>query len=305
MGDTHDRLVFVRVGWMRFYDGLRREPDGPIGGGSFNAEEPGSEVENFTARRGWYLGYATLPGGADSYNLERVAGAPVGGSQLTNVLVVSVAKRPGGGQVVVGWHGQATLLSGYPNRPRSGYGVYNFRAPVGPSVLLPVHARSWEVPKGASGMGQANVYYVDGRRRRHYWVQRVLRGIASYRRDRRGGTELPEVEEGLRRRTEADRLARSPKLIAACLERDRFRCRHCKLEPRAHLTRIALKSTPILQVHHIRPLSHGKRRTRIADLLTLCPTCHAMAHALSRATGSAEVDLHLLREFYRPHAGSR
>ena len=43
--------LFVRVGWMTWYS-KRRERDGPVGGGSYNEDGTGPEVNNFQPRGG-------------------------------------------------------------------------------------------------------------------------------------------------------------------------------------------------------------------------------------------------------------
>lgn len=298
------RVVFVRVGWMQFY-GLRPEDSGPIGGGAFNRSDRGSEVENFKDRNGTCYGYAQVSRLGAGFNLDRVAGQPIDGEKLSDVLVVSVATRPSGRQVVVGWHSSATIYRKSYDRPRGGYNGYNFAAPARGAVLLHEGTRCWRIPKGADGMGQANVCYardIDGRRRRDPWIARVLNLIKRYRGNRRGEPDdALEAREGERFRIETLRFVRDPEVARTCIARDRYRCRHCgfALDQR-HFLRGTNGISNILHAHHVRPLADGKRNTRVEDLVTLCPTCHAVAHAIARAMDADAVTLALLRRHYRP-----
>lgn len=66
------------------------------------------------------------------------------------------------------------------------------------------------------------------------------------------------------------RIRRSAKLVAAAKLRDRHTCRACGF----HFEK------QIVHVHHLDPLSEYKhpQETKLGDLLTLCPTCHYLAH---------------------------
>ena len=66
------------------------------------------------------------------------------------------------------------------------------------------------------------------------------------------------------------RIRRSAKLVKATKERDGHACRACGF----HF------EDQIVHVHHLDPLSEYKhpQQTKLADLLTLCPTCHYLAH---------------------------
>lgn len=66
------------------------------------------------------------------------------------------------------------------------------------------------------------------------------------------------------------RIRRSAKLVKAAKERDKYTCRACGF----HF------EDQIVHVHHLDPISEYKRPkdTRLQDLLTLCPTCHYLAH---------------------------
>lgn len=86
--------------------------------------------------------------------------------------------------------------------------------------------------------------------------------------------DLNEWEEGGRQQTQGYRIIRSAKLVQAAKKRDNFTCRSCKF----HF------EDEIVQAHHLNPLAERDRpeNTSLADLITLCPNCHYLAHYLLR-----------------------
>ena len=76
--------------------------------------------------------------------------------------------------------------------------------------------------------------------------------------------------EGEREDVTVYRIRRSAKLVRATKERDYHTCRACGF----HF------EDQIVHVHHLDPISEYKspQTTKLDDLLTLCPTCHHLAH---------------------------
>ncbi len=76
--------------------------------------------------------------------------------------------------------------------------------------------------------------------------------------------------EGGKEEVKGYRIRRSAKLAQQAKERDKFTCRACNF----HF------EDQIVHVHHLDPLSEYERPkdTKIEDLVTLCPTCHYLAH---------------------------
>ncbi len=72
-------------------------------------------------------------------------GAGRGVAAVEHVTVVQVARRPEGGQVVVGWFRGATAFSKFQDDPNGR--PYAFAAPVGGARLLPPELRTITVPK--------------------------------------------------------------------------------------------------------------------------------------------------------------
>ncbi len=115
------------------------------------------------------------------------------------------------------------------------------------------------------------------------------------------GEEEAEALEGQRVRFEAERYKRYPQLVRARLKKDGYRCVHCSFGVSKKFFPKELRSmSRIVHVHHVRPLMDGKRKSKLNDLITLCPTCHAVVHAVAASTGQALVGLNLLRKYYSP-----
>jgi hypothetical protein len=166
------RVLFARVGWMRWYKGVQEDDSRPIGGGAYNETEIGHEAFNFLPVENRYLGYfqpqlqpqerqETNP---SSIHLERIEHAFLG-NKLEHVLVIFVARNPDeGGQYIVGWYLDATVYryeqkSTLKARRQLGYfletaAVDDF------GMLLPLGRRSFRVPGGVKGgFGRANICY--------------------------------------------------------------------------------------------------------------------------------------------------
>lgn len=122
---------------------------------------------------------------------------------------------------------------------------------------------------------------------------------------RAGGPELaartPPVDqtalEGQAIVREITQYVRNPRLALECLRRDSHTCRVCGFSTARFATKLAGISR-VVHVHHIDPLHRrGPGETRLEDLVTLCPTCHAVAHAIARETGAKRVDETLLKKY--------
>ncbi|HEY5046434.1 MAG TPA: DUF3883 domain-containing protein [Rhizomicrobium sp.] len=180
----HEKILFARAGWMKFYAGPVPGDDKPIGGGSFNQENVGSEAWNFAIQREDCL-YGFVQSRSEEIALQRIdPKVPETSSELNNVLVVFVARNPIGGQVIVGWYDRARvfrkLKKQSPGKPR-GHGHFIVAERTN-CVLLPIERRTFEIPK-KSGMGQANVCYVfenNGRPKNQAWIREAVKFVESY-----------------------------------------------------------------------------------------------------------------------------
>ncbi len=80
-----------------------------------------------------------------------------------------------------------------------------------------------------------------------------------------------KVEEGIRKEVTFARKSRDLEMSEARKQKDDFTCQACAF-------RLAVDGFYIVDAHHKTGL-RKKEMTTIEDLLTLCPTCHRVAHA--------------------------
>lgn len=184
-------LLCLRIGYMARYDG----PDDISGGGAYVRKHGvGGEVFNFKPSRGLCYGYAMSRNSAGIRLglLDRSRSWTVG-DELDGVDVVFMARRPGHGQVVVGWYRGATVFH-RQYRVRRGK-IPGMEQPArqylcvldkGGATLLPEKARTFGVPSANTGVkgfpGQSNVWYPgrhSGRPNVQMFVSRLRRYIAS------------------------------------------------------------------------------------------------------------------------------
>ena len=78
------------------------------------------------------------------------------------------------------------------------------------------------------------------------------------------------VLEGIAKEITINKKSRTRRFIEPVKARDGYACRSCGLS-------ITVNSNHILQVHHLKPLIK-KVKTTMDDLISLCPTCHFIAH---------------------------
>lgn len=161
-------LVVLRVGYMANYDG----PDEISGGGAYVEKRGvGGEVFNFKPSQGICYGYAMSKsgGGIDLSKLDSSMHWHLG-DELSEVDVVFIAKRPGVGQVVVGWYRKATVFHktyrvrrGKIRGMDEGRRSFVCTADVAHVHLLPEDERTFDVPNAPAGHigfpGQSNVWY--------------------------------------------------------------------------------------------------------------------------------------------------
>jgi len=177
------RVLIARVGRMQFYNGRIPGDERPVGGGRHNRTAIGHEIYNFRKINGRLYGYFAPPG--YYVNLKRIDPAAADKNKLRDVLVIFVARRKGGGQVVVGWYKHADVLRDYvssPGKPR-GYQHLCIAAQRN-CVLLPQQNRTVEVPGGRGALGQANVWYplrAAGRGAKPaLWLRGIIKFIDEY-----------------------------------------------------------------------------------------------------------------------------
>lgn len=191
------RVLFARIGYMKFYQGPKPGDEKPIGGGSYNTEEIGHEVFNFLNIGRNVYGYFQ-PHMKEPYqiNLARIEQG-YSDDKIDQVLVVWFATNPiDKGQVVVGWYKNATVFRSIQtptSLPQRENYDYNVKARTSDCVLLPISKRRFPVGHDISGTkegkpGQANAFYLlddkgnkkDLKRRNNEWISSVIKFVNSY-----------------------------------------------------------------------------------------------------------------------------
>jgi len=193
-----ERVLFARVGWMRWYHGVQLDDPKPIGGGAYNDTALGHEAFNFLPAGNRYLGYfqpqlqpeerqKTNP---STIHLEKIEPGFVG-DKLEHVLVVFLARNPHeGGQYIVGWFSNSTVYryeqpSNLKTRQKTGYFLevpaVNERA-----VLLPEGRRLFSIPgRVKGGFGQANICYthddLGSPKKNSAWMDDAVEYVKSYK----------------------------------------------------------------------------------------------------------------------------
>lgn len=111
---------------------------------------------------------------------------------------------------------------------------------------------------------------------------------------------LPDIVfwEGARRRAVSSGLERSASAKAVCLAANGRRCVVCGIDFGDFYGPIG---AGFIEVHHLKPLSKGRRRTDPQrDLVPVCPNCHAMLHR-----GDRSLSVQWLRDHIRGRRRTR
>lgn len=287
------RLIFMNVGWMANYNGI--EGDSIENGGSYNKENIGLEVCNFSDNLGFYLGF--VQAGHNVIKLEKI-GASMTDESISGVTVVWTATAPHGGTVVVGWYANATVYRYYqkndnPSKVQSSNGVkyYNVKAKVEDSVLLPLIQRHVLIPRAVKGgIGMSNVWYANKPESQHI-VKRVDKFIEDYAKGLNRQVEMEDrdyhyaaVEGRPRLMTHLVR-ERDSKLVlmkkqAVKNKLGRLACEVCDFDFEMTFGDIG---KDFCEVHHLSPLMEMDKdsETTLDDLAIVCSNCHRMIHRSS------------------------
>ena len=150
-------ILYCRVGWMNAYQGCMTER--PQGGGKYNLDNIGHEAHNYQGYNGKYYGFFEA-GIKNSIHVERLCNEK-NADYAEEVLVVWVARRPAGGQVIVGWYEHARVyrvLQTVPDdvmaerelKTHHFYNIYSEQV-----YLIDSQNRFFQV----EGMGHSNIWY--------------------------------------------------------------------------------------------------------------------------------------------------
>ena len=105
--------------------------------------------------------------------------------------------------------------------------------------------------------------------------------------------------EGEKYISELSQRKRDRALVGHRLQLDEYKCQNCGF-PALAIAAISIESV-LVEVHHIYPIQDGERETKIEDLITLCPNCHRLIHAIGKEVGSNTLSLKLLKKYFPNH----
>jgi len=93
----------------------------------------------------------------------------------------------------------------------------------------------------------------------------------------------PEAIEGYLVDFQYFKRKRNQKLADECKIRDDYKCQACGFK-------LSVNGKYAIECHHKFPLSEsGKTKTRLSDLISLCPTCHRLTHLRQPALSITEL----------------
>ncbi len=191
------RVLFARVGYMKFYRGSTPGDERPIGGGKYNKDHVGHELYNFKDIDGTTYGYfQPSMKSPREVKLSRID-PKIKGEEAEDVLVIWFAKNPvGKGQIIVGWYQKSTVYRTIRGKgrikERGGYD-YLVEAKTKNCVLLPLKQRQFLLGHRSKvsrkgNPGQANVFYLydatgkirDLESRSSTWIKKAIDYVLQY-----------------------------------------------------------------------------------------------------------------------------
>ncbi|ENV01073.1 MULTISPECIES: HNH endonuclease [Acinetobacter] len=278
------RILFCNIGWMRKYNGM----DGDIleRGGSYNDNQIGHEVCNFTNMDGSVFGYVRSSG---KINITKL-GANQDDQYIDGVTVVWTASSKSGGTVIVGWYKNATVYKeevycefSSKLHKQNCVKFYRIKADFEDAYLLPIDEREFGIPRGVKGgIGQSNVWYAKGEEAKPL-VEKVKKYIEKYCLF----NALPDIDdlgvrEGnlkirkhlVRERNLSIIKQKKQKILA---DFGKLECEVCHFDFEKNYGEIGKE---FCEVHHLIPLSQAESivKTKLEDLAVVCSNCHRMLH---------------------------
>ncbi|WP_185057848.1 HNH endonuclease [Pseudomonas fluorescens] len=72
-------------------------------------------------------------------------------------------------------------------------------------------------------------------------------------------------------------------LVRACKTRDNYQCQACDF-------RFEFEGSFVIECHHTKPMAdYGRREVSLSELVSLCPTCHRVAHTRTPPFTATEI----------------
>ena len=293
MNVPNKRIVVFRIGWMKYYQGMRGDTIRSTA--RFVVDKQfGHEMYNFLPYEGHMYGFVQPSGSGDftdrTIRIERL-GAVKEDESIGNVLVAWVAPLINEGVFLVGWYNNATVYRKYQASPYGANRVfddseigYYAKAKESDCVLLPEEKRNLFVPKAKKqkgGLGQSLVWYADsGKENDRLFRQNLLDFIELYEHQRLESklNEPRRLKEGAPRTRTSTKYERNSTARDICIRHYGTRCIVCGFN---FLDFYGEIGKDYIQVHHLKLLSETGQEYAvdpIRDLRPVCPNCHAMIH---------------------------
>ena len=245
-------ILYCNVGYMKNYNGSAYEQ--PVGGGKYNSEHIGHEVNNFTDCYGTYYGYVQSVN--ETIDITKNFGAAKESEYIDGVTIIWTAKK-----LIVGFYRNARVYRKPQHLPANiarlrEYDDYNIVTTN--AQLIPLDDR--------------NYYISDKRRNVWYGNEEVNNAVLTY---------IQEYEKNLH--LEEDRISDFSKplegyekeaLIKARVNQDVFRERMLKkYNSVCCISKCNVHTSEMLTASHVKPWSKCNNNEKVSPFngLLLCP----------------------------------
>lgn len=281
------KILFCNIGWMRQYKGIY-DGDSIERGGSYNKDNIGHEVCNFSNVDGKVFGYVQPVN--NKINIENL-GAGKDALSIGGITVAWLASNGKDGTVVVGWYENATvyrneqqLLTPSKEQTDSGVETYFITAFWDDVVLLPIETRLTRIPRAKKGgIGQSNVWYAKNPESTVH-VERVKNLIYGYKETNKipdideeviGVEGNPKLKNHLVRERNSSIIKKKRSEVLA--EKGCLKCEVCNFD---FFETYGEAGKEFCEVHHLMPLNQCNDvvETRLSDLAIVCSNCHRILH---------------------------
>lgn len=300
-----NKIVFITVDWMKYYEGISDE-DMPLGTGGSYPKEQKHEIYNFLDDDGTCYGY-TPPWG--KINIKRICKSeiknnPDGNEYLENVLIIfNASKNDGDKRRVIGFYIGATIfkepyLNTNPKRiiiADKTFASYNIRVKSENAYLFEnENERIIFLPyskKDGYGYGQSNIWYANNDSQSEKFRDKIVTQIEKILSetvfDDSHNDEHKYFEGGMNSRIkEVFTINRNAIARKKCLEyyfpdNCDYRCILCGFDFKKQFGSLGGK---FIEVHHIE--SHTTKSKAkgyheidpIRGLIPICSNCHSIIH---------------------------
>ena len=252
------KILYCNIGDMNSYNGIHN--DSLLGGGSFNKDNIGGEVNNFTDHNGNVYGFVQAT--ENTIDIQAHFECAADAESADGVLVVFLVKK----STVVGYYKDASVFrkpQSVPEEfvPQRVYGMYNLTAATQNAVLIPKEERRFRVSYPA----RMNVWYGD-EKDGAMTNTAVTQYIAEY--DAKRNAEIQAVEdfskqiEGKEREAVVRQRVNQGEFRSRMLKRHGGKCCLC-----------GVTDPELLVASHIKPWSKSDINEKVSAYngLLLCP----------------------------------